>query len=109
MQTSKYGRSAFTKSPIMTCSFRCSGLDHERGVTSVALLSFGEWKLKDSLSLNAFDQFCRHPWIHFNGRTLFGLLKDTDCQISRTRTHFQNFVSRFYVRLSRVRMGNHRG
>lgn len=33
MQTSKYGRSAFTKSPIISSNFRCSGLPHHQPVS----------------------------------------------------------------------------
>lgn len=37
MQASKYGKSALTKSPITTSSFRCSGLPWTRLITSAAI------------------------------------------------------------------------
>lgn len=52
-----------------------------------------------SLSLNTLAQFSSHAWVHLNNGGLLGLLKNTNRQITRTGTDFEDHIGGLQVGL----------
>ena len=78
--------STLTKSPMMTSSFRCSGLLKPVNILLVIC------KRPHSRSLHSFYDLGGHAWIHFHSRYMLGLFQNFDRQVSCTWSNLHHFI-----------------
>jgi hypothetical protein len=97
MQTSKYGRSALTKSPMINSNFLCSGL--VRSPISIKCSFNAKRHLICSLSQHTLLHFGCHSRVHLDGNDFPTSFEDPDGQITGSGTNFQHDIGRFQAGL----------
>lgn len=92
MHTSKYGRSAFTKSPMISSNLRCSGLYTDQHTPYPASVP-----RSNSLAKNTLRDFTRHSRIHLHCHDFPTLLEYPHGKVPRSGTDFEDDVRLFQV------------
>lgn len=93
MQTSKYGSSALTKSPIISSNFRCSGLCLDQPLVPA------HGPENDSLAEDTLRHFAGHPRVHLDRDDFPALFEDADGKVACSGTDFEDDVGLFEVGL----------